>query len=220
MGEEGTTQALSETVKAIIRKRLEDHDKSRIALQSKLDGVCARLSEEIDKAEERVSAELVQAYEKEETRLQEAIQRETNDNSNSNTNVNECYTQKYTILKRDNEREISRMISLKTERINGGGAASIATLQALSERHHKSKTSAAEALAAMCSALRDEVKSLKERINSELEGKYTSEDKRLQDLLGGECDEETARVKLIVEQTYILLEDDSTTKNVFHQVLS
>lgn len=201
-----------EKIEDTIHRRLDEHDKNRIAVQSELDGVCKGLLEEIDKMEKGLSAEMGKAYEEEETRLQEAIQRKSSDTSTNNNGDNgeeeEFYTQEYEILKSDGEREVSKMITLRIEKTKTKrGNGSIESLQSLSEQHQESKETAAEALAAMCNEFREEVRVLKEHINSELEGKYTAEDKRLQDLLSGECDEETIRANLLVEQSYSLHED-------------
>ena len=201
-----------EKIEDTIHRRLDEHDRNRIAVQNELNGICKGLLEEIDKAEERASAELGQAYEEEETRLLEAIHRRSNSTNNNdvkeeNEDEEEFHTQQYTILKNDNEREVSKAITLRIERTKGGNG-SIETLQALSRQHQENKESAAETIIAVCNGFREEVRCLKERINSELERKYTTEDKRLQSLLSGECGEETARAKLIVEQSYSLHEEE------------
>ena len=188
---------------------LDAHDRSRVFVQKELDGVCAKMLGEVDMAEERVSAELGKSYEREEARLQEEIHKRSNDNNTGNSK-GECYGRKYAVVKNDDKRDIHKKVILKfekTENAKGENAASIETLQSLSDQHSESKASAAEAIVVVCNGLREEVKCLKERINSELEGQYTAEDKRLQDLLSGEFDEETTRAKALIGQSYSLLED-------------
>ena len=85
------------------------------------------------------------------------------------------------------------------------------------EAHDESRKASQEKLHGFCEDLKAQIDRLEERINSELEEKFTAEDSRLQTILselsssGGECISkmiQKAKAELLVEQTYDVVQNN------------
>ena len=94
------------------------------------------------------------------------------------------------------------------------------------EIHDETRNAAQEKLHEICDELRAQVEKLGEKINSELEEKFTKEDNRLQENLSGlRSDEDDvskkiqkAKAELLVEQTYNVIEWNPDDENESEQM--
>ena len=57
----------------LLRKHIDEHEKSKVDIQEKIDEVCRALREAVDEMEERLGSTIEEWYKKEEARLQESL---------------------------------------------------------------------------------------------------------------------------------------------------
>lgn len=196
---------------AVIRKRLDEHDKSRIVVQKELEDVCSGLLREIDEMEEEIAAEIENAFEEEDTKLQKAIQRGLS--AEAPGKKIKCVAQEYFIEKKPLKAgAIKSGIALRIEETKSSFKGSTAALEDLSRLRYSKKEKAKEKLWEICNEYRKEVEILGQKINADLEEKFTVEDSRLQSLLIGNESERNVISKLIVGQTYSLAKNEKSKR--------
>lgn len=200
---------------AIVRKRIENHEKNKAIVQERLKELCTDLLDEVNKLEARISADLEQAFAAEEARQQQANLPKPNDCTDGVDGKVEHVSQKYSVVKSTKAKDVCDKIHLKIKKVESNettGEDSTITLEELSEQHRKNKEKAKGKLLKMCNELREEVKGLEQEISSDLEEESASEDEKLQKLLSEkDTDEDTMLNELIMGKVYGIEENEESS---------
>ena len=220
--------ASADVVKAL-RERLEEHNESRKAVQKELASTCNRLRSQVSDLEGKLSKELEEGFAKEKNRLENALE-EIYKNKECSGKLSEATRAAVSVLatkwncvvKKVPSRSIKGSHKVVTKNETAENAPThnkqeeaLNALNTHLEDAEESRKEAQKEINEICEKMWKQIDALEEKVNSELEGKFTKEDERLQSALGSLSDIkgkpspkalQNAKTKLLVKQTYRLKE--------------